>query len=242
MPSIILGNTSIEYEVTRSDRRKTISLIVDPSEGVVVIAPENLKSDTLHEVVRNKVSWILEKQALMNEIEAPPKEKEYLSGEKFPYIGRYYRLKVIRGDDVEEPHVVLWRGKFLVAISEIDYTLRREEVVRSALKNWFVSHARKRIPERVKMYAPKLGVRPSRVHIKEQQKRWGSCTKNKELLYNWQIIMAPISVVDYVIVHELCHLIEKNHTDTFWRLLKSVIPEYELRKEWLRVKGHRLTV
>jgi hypothetical protein len=242
MPEVTFGNTTIEYAVTRSDRRKTISLVVDPSEGVVVIAPQNLKAKALHEVVRNKVSWILEKQALIDEIEEPPKEKEYLSGEKFPYLGRHYRLKVIRSEDVEEPHAALYHGKFLVAISERDYALRREEVVRSALREWYIEHAGERIPERVERYAPKLGVEPTGVDIKEQQKRWGSCTKNRELLYNWRIIMAPMSIVDYVVVHELCHLIEENHTDAFWRLLKSVISDYERRKEWLRVKGRLLKI
>jgi hypothetical protein len=115
MPELTFGNSSIQYEVTRSNRRETVGLVVDPMEGVIVIAPEKFQSNTLREIVRSKASWILEKQKLIAEIEDKPKDKEYLSGEKFPYLGRYYRLKVIRSEDMKWPHVTLKRGKFLEA-------------------------------------------------------------------------------------------------------------------------------
>lgn len=102
---------------------------------------------------------------------------------------------------------------------------------------WYHEHAEQKLKQRVKRCADKVGVEPMGVKVKHQQKRWGSYIKDNELFFNWRIIMAPMSIVDYVVVHELCHLKENNHTDTFWRYVKSVISDHVERKEGLRVNG-----
>ncbi len=240
MPEIQFGTTIIEYDIKRSDERETVSITVDPEEGVIVTAPEEVSEEKIKEITRSRASWIIEKQEEIKEISEPPLEKEFLSGEKLQYLGRRYRLQLIEKDEREDVSVSLKKGKFLVKIPEGLDDKKRRKIVREALLEWYYEHAENKLKERVKRYKDQVGVEPSAVKVKQQQKRWGSCTKNKELLYNWRIVMAPMSIVDYVVVHELCHLKEDNHTDRFWRILKSVIPDYEDRKEWLRVNGPRL--
>lgn len=240
MPDIQFGNTTIEYRIKRSDDRETLSIAVDPEEGVIVTAPEDVSEEKIKDCVKDRAGWIIEKQEEIKEISKPPLDKEFLSGEKLQYLGRRYRLKLIREEDIENISVSLKKGKFFVNIPENLDGAKRRKVVRNNLLRWYYEHAEDKLKERVGKYKDQVGVEPKSVKVKHQQKRWGSCTKNKDLLYNWRIIMAPMSIVDYVVVHELCHLREKNHTDRFWRMLKSVIPDYEDRKEWLRVNGPRL--
>ncbi len=234
MPETRFGNTKITYKVVRSDKRKTVGLAVDPKEGVIVTAPDGVEEEELKTVVKDRAGWILEKMELLREIKEPALTKEFMSGEKLQYLGRRYMLKIDEAD-IDNPDVTLKYGKFFITIPKD--TSERRKTVRNALLEWYYDHALDKLKERVKRYADKVGVEPNSVKVKHQQKRWGSCTKDKDLLFNWRIIMAPMSIVDYVVVHELCHLKEKNHTDAFWRSVKSVIPDHEERKEWLRVNG-----
>ncbi len=240
MPDIQFGTTTIEYNIKRSDERETVSIAVDPEEGVIVTVPEDVSDKKIHEVVKDRAGWIIEKQEEIKEISRPPLDKEFLSGEKLQYLGRRYRLKLVSEEDNDDISVSLKKGNFLVNIPDDLDEAKRRKVVRNNLLEWYYEHAENKLKERVDKYKDQVGVNPNSVKVKHQQKRWGSCTKNKDLLYNWRIIMAPMSIVDYVVVHELCHLKEKNHTDKFWRMVKSVIPDYEDRKEWLRVNGPRL--
>jgi predicted metal-dependent hydrolase len=112
-----------------------------------------------------------------------------------------------------------------------------EEAVRRALTKWYRRLAGKRLPQRVEIYATRAGVACPPVLIRNQEKRWGSCSSKGELRFNWRIIMAPMSLVDYVVAHEVCHLEVRDHSPTFWRLLGTILPDYEERRARLRVKG-----
>lgn len=239
MPEVRFGRTTIHFNVKKSDQRETVGIAVDPKDGVIVTVPEGVTDDKINEIVKKRAGWIIEKQEEIKEINGPPLEKEFLSGEKLPYLGRRYRLKLINNDNTGY-NVVLKYGKFSVKIPTDLNGSEQRKMVRDNLLQWYYEHAESKLKERVKRYKHQVGVEPNSVKVKHQQKRWGSCTKNKELLYNWRIIMAPMSIVDYIVVHELCHLKEKNHTDRFWRMVKSVIPDYQDRKEWLRVNGPSL--
>ena len=109
--------------------------------------------------------------------------------------------------------------------------------IRDLLVKWYKDHARLRLPERVAIFAQRVGSPVPPVYIRDQQKRWGSCSRKGELRFNWRIIMAPMSLVDYVVAHEVCHLKVHNHSSAFWKLLRKLMPDYEIRRERLRVLG-----
>ena len=243
MGVIEFGTKEIEYEVIRSDR-KTLGINIDPDNGVIVRSPRNVSEGKIKEVVEDKSSWILKKLKKVAEIKPRPGPREFLSGEKLPYLGRRYRLKVKPVEKIKKVRVKLYQGKF-----DIDYPQEleakeeeRRKKIRGELISWYREHATKKIKERVEKYKGQVGVEPNKVKVKKQKKRWGSCSSKGNLNINWRIIMAPMSIVDYIVVHELVHLKHNNHSREFWQIVETIIPDYEERQEWLRVNGRRLEV
>jgi len=115
-------------------------------------------------------------------------------------------------------------------------------LIRDEVIQWYRNHADQKIRERVKKYQKQIGEEPNSIKVKKQKKRWGSCSSKRNLNFNWKLIMAPMSVVDYLVVHELSHLKYPNHSKEFWQLVEAVIPNYEEKQEWLRVNGRKLNI
>lgn len=235
---IKVGNTAIEYDIIRTNR-KTIGIIVDPEQGVVVRSPKYVTEDKVNELIKNKSDWILEKIEKVQEIKPAPRPKEFLSGEKLPYLGRRYRIKLIR-DDKKGVEVKLIRAKFMIRAHSKFSEEERREMVKEKLIQWYRSKSDIKIRERVDIYKEKLVVEPENITVKKQEKRWGSCSSLGNLNFNWKLIMAPVSVLDYVVVHELIHLIHPNHSRDFWSLVETIIPDYKEKREWLRINGKSL--
>lgn len=231
------GKSVIDFAVIRSVRRRTVSIAVDPGDGVVVRAPENLDSERLEEVVQRKAPWIVGRLCDLAEIGPPLPPREFVSGESYIYLGRHYRLKIERQDGNERATVAL-RGGYLVArvARDAPSDVRRKQV-RGALVQWYRQHASQRLAERVSLYSERLGVDAPPVLIRDQEKRWGSCNSRGELRFNWRIIMAPMSLVDYVVAHEVCHLEVRDHSPAFWKRLRTLMPDHEERKQRLRRLG-----
>ncbi len=162
-----------------------------------------------------------------------------VSGESFLYLGRQYRLKVRPGEGAET-QVRCERGWLAVDVERDLPAAERAERVRTGLVEWYREHAARRLPERVDEWAPRVGVEPAGVLIREPRKRWASCDARGHLRFNWRLIQAPRRLVDYVVVHELVHLVHPDHDRDFWALVGRAMPDYEARREALRRLGRRL--
>lgn len=216
--------------VIRSQRKRTAEIKVDDSH-VIVIVPQTLSDLRIQSLVNQRRRWINKKLALQSQV-VPYKPKEFISGEAFSYLGRNYRLKLTRK---HSDNVKLKNGYFMVGRSP-----KKEDHIRLALEAWYKSHATQRLTEKTQRYAELLGVTPRTVTIKDFKTKWGSCSVRDEIAFNWRIIMAPHSVIDYVVAHELCHLIEHNHSAKFWNALEKITPDYRNKKTWLRMNGQHL--
>ncbi len=183
--------------------------------------------------------WIFKKQKELAEIKDAPKPKEFLSGEKLLYIGRRYRIKLNK-KDMKGAEVSLYQGMFMIDVNKDLSEKQRKAAIKEELISWYRKKAEERINERVNKYKEQIGVEPNSVKIKKQKKRWGSCSSLDNLNFNWKIIMAPMSVIDYLVVHELAHLKHPNHSRNFWDLVGSIIPNYKEKKEWLKINGNAL--
>ncbi|EDY86726.1 zinc metalloprotease [gamma proteobacterium HTCC5015] len=225
------GNGFI-VEVLRTDRKKTADIRVE--EGAVsVVVPRNTTEARINELIREKRRWIKRKMALHQE-QAPVTEKRMVSGEAFAYLGRHYRLKVVRGPYAP---VKLSAGRLLVTVPQ---GTEQPHIIRNALIRWYKRQADIKLTDKVRRFAPRVGVEPAGVAIKSFRSRWGSCTAKGSLEFNWRIMMAPNSVVDYVVLHELCHLLHHNHSQAFWDQLRLVAGDYQSHKDWLKEHSVRL--
>lgn len=234
------GTTRIAYGVERSARRKkTVAVAVEPGGQVVVKAPVSTEPAKLDEIVRRKARWILERRKRQEELRPWPGEREHVSGESFLYLGRQYRLKVRPGRGAAT-RVRCERGWLVVDVEPGLGGSERAARVRAGLVEWYREHAARRLPERVAEWAPVVGVAPAGVLIREPRKRWASCDARGNLRFNWRLIQAPRRLVDYVVVHELAHLVHPGHGRDFWALVGRVMPDYEARREELRRLGRRL--
>ena len=221
-------------EVIRTSRRKTADIRVE--EGAVsVIVPVSTSIEKIDQLLLSKRLWIKEKMALQRDM-APASSKQFVSGEAFPYLGRNYRLKVEHGPFAP---VKLLQGRLVVQMPESG---QQPYMIRNAIVRWYKRQAEQKIREKVKRYAPIVGVEPESVNIKTFKSRWGSCTAKGELEFNWRIMLAPNRMVDYVVIHELCHLIHHDHSPEFWREVMRVMPDYLVCREWLRENSEGLVV
>lgn len=221
-------------EIIRTSRRKTADIRVE--EGAVsVVVPSNTSLEKIDQLLLSKRQWIKEKMALQREM-APPSSKEYVSGEAFPYLGRNYRLKIERGPFAP---VKLLHGRLVVQMPD---SSQQPHMIRNALIHWYKRQADKKLHEKVARYAPLVGVEPTGVSIKTFKARWGSCTPKGELEFNWRIMLAPNRMVDYVVIHELCHLIHHDHSPAFWNEVRRVMPDYQQCRDWLRESSEGLVV
>jgi len=212
-----------------------VAIAVDPTGGVIVTAPTDTSVARIDRVVHEKARWILDRLLAISETNGRQAPREFVSGETVLYLGRQYRLKV--GMAAHPGPARLDSGWLRVGVPPRIDQSSRAGMIRLSLIEWYKVHAGQRLPERVHVWAPKVGVRSPQMLIREQRRRWGSCDPKGNLRLNWRVIQAPMKLVDYVVVHELVHVIEKEHSKKFWAGVGRVMPDYEARREELRHLG-----
>ncbi len=232
MPTIQQGNSSFDYTVVRTSGR-TIAIHIDPQKGVIVRAPKRGHKKEIHNFLIKKTPWILRKLEGAQQMAAELPRHNYMTGDIFLFRGEKYSL-------VFEPakkNSVDIAGYYIIVGLKPDTP---SEKIPGILKKWYIAQARKIMNERVICYSRDLGVSPTRVAIRGQSKRWGSCSAKGNLNLNWKLVMAPPEILDYVVVHELCHLRHPHHQPEFWHILENIMPDYAARRNWLKQNGHRL--
>lgn len=219
-----------EYEIHRSEKRRKLTITVERDRSVVVHAPTDVSDEKIREVVEAKRFWIFEKLNHGQKYSPPPPPgKELVNGEAALYLGRSYRIEVV---DTDAPEIQ-FAQRFIIPRS---YISRRKEV----LRDWYKERAKEVILPRVRMFAARLGVDFKHARIVDNRYRWGSCTVKDNVNFNWRLIKAPMFVIDYVIIHELAHLMEPNHTPRFWNIISAQTPTMEKARAWLRENGQIL--
>jgi predicted metal-dependent hydrolase len=217
----------LSFAVKRSPRRHTLELIVDRGGELVIAAPTETDERAMAAFVREKKFWLYRKLAEKETRQQPARAKEYVSGEGFSYLGRSFRLLLVK--DQEAP-LKLSGGRFRL---REDYAPRGRE----AFIHWYIQRARPWLAQRLQGWSSRVGVATDSIDIRDLGYRWGSCSKGGTLNFHWATMQLPPTVIDYVIVHELVHLIEANHTPLFWQHVGRVLPDFDLRKTWLAEEG-----
>lgn len=221
----------LNYEIRRSKKRRKLTITVERNRTVIVNAPVELSEEKIQKVVESKRLWIFEKihhDQKYRPLPHPP-GKELVNGEAALYLGRSYKIEVVDTDaaDVQFAH------RFIIPRS---HASRRKAV----LRDWYIERAKEIILPRGQRYATRLGVTFKQARIVDNRYRWGSCTVQDNVNLNWRLIKAPMFVIDYVVIHELAHLMEPNHTPEFWSIVKAQTSTLERARTWLRENGQIL--
>lgn len=216
------------HKIIRS-KRKTLGLQITKDAMLIVRAPLRASLKDIHEAVRTKLRWIEKKQKWMRENYREREAREFKEGERFLYLGEPYPLV-----HTEEVEALAFDGKA--------FLFNPEQLPKAAeiFTDWYHWQALKVITGRVKHYAALHGFTYAKIKLSSAETRWGSCSHDGNLNFNWRLLMAPPEIVDYVVAHELAHLAERNHSRKFWDKVAAIFPAYETCREWLRKNDRSL--
>jgi predicted metal-dependent hydrolase len=222
-------NQKIEIEKIVLMKRKTISLHITKDAKLVVKAPYNTDNKKIVEIVEKYQKWIERKKKEILEKKFEPLHRKFVEGEKLFFLGNSYPLTLV--DD--KKRFFKFDQKFYLSKDLVPYA-------KEVFIFWYKRVALTKISERVKFYADGRFSNYGKINITRAQRRWGSCSPKGNLSFSFRLILAPLPIIDYVVVHELVHLEEKNHAKQFWNKVKEILPDYEDRRRWLKDNANTL--
>jgi predicted metal-dependent hydrolase len=233
-----IGNVKIPYTVTDSSKTKYIKLIMD-IKGLRVVKPIRTKMEEVEKVLTTKINWIYKHYSDFQTMKVDEYKREWQSGELVLYRGKSYNIRVLK--HMEYSVYVKFSGKrFEVYVSDKLNAEDLKVLIEASFKKWYKKTALESIRERLDYFCKIIGLSYNDLKVKEQKTRWGSCSKKGNLNFNWKLVMAPTWVLDYVVVHEICHLRYLNHSKDYWAMVERYMPNYKKAEEWLKKNGMAL--
>jgi len=235
--SIVYEGLTIPYDITYSPRRNSISIVVHRTKRVEIKAPSGTPASYIHGLAGKKVAWIVKRLKVLDSMAELEVERNYNDGEVFFFLGTPITLSVT-GDTATggircaDGHLFVDTPRSLPGPDQAQYTRR-------LVQDWYREQAARIIGEEVGGYAISLGVELPPFRLRNIRRRWGSCSHKNHLNFNLRLIMAPIDLVEYVVVHELCHIRHKNHSREFWGTVRELMPDYPERRGRLKREGQR---
>ncbi|OPZ72489.1 MAG: hypothetical protein BWY80_01121 [Firmicutes bacterium ADurb.Bin456] len=234
--TVNLRGKTVYYRVRRSSRAKHLGLRVRcDSAELEVVVPGGYDLDQLEGILQFKQDWILDQINRFKQRKKPVRSGQE-GGKRVYYRGRACEV-VTRVERGSNRSVLLSEGRIIVTVPA-----GAEKEAGAVLEGWFRAAARQVITQRVEIISKTLGLTYNRIFIRDQKTRWGSCSQKRNLNFNWRLVMAPPEVLDYIVIHELMHLVELNHSPKYWRLVAGVCPDYQTHRAWLRKNGSYLTL
>lgn len=227
----------IPYTLVRR-RRKSVGIAVSAKKGVVVSAPSWVSLRVIGEILEEKREWILAKQREIEEAQALVRSKTLDEGELYLYRGREYPLRLIPGEWGRKSRVE-FDGITLAVFYPSDESSPGCCIAR-LLRSFYMKEAERVLCERVDYFSHIMGIRPSGLSLRDQKTRWGSCSSKGRISFNWRLILASPEVLDYVVVHEMTHLFEMNHSKRFWDRVEKVFPGFRHSRDWIKKNGASL--
>lgn len=229
------NNQAFEYTITYS-ARKSIEIRIEPSGILKIKAPKGTKQEYINRILEKKGSWIENKVQLIID-RGKVTKRHFSTGEKIFYLGDEIDLTVHR-HDINQVKINKLNGELVMTIPAKMHT----EEIKVYLEQFYKQTLKSIIIERIPHFSNQLHHTPNKITIRNQKTRWGSCSSSGNLNFNYRLLMAPGEVIDYIIVHELCHLEHMNHSKAFWNLVEKMMPDYRLKEKWLKEHGQLLNL
>lgn len=227
-------NTHFKIQIIRS-RRRTMSLQVNLKSQIIMKVPLRIKEKEINSLITKHQKWILKQKNKLKQY----REKLFINGEDFLFLGKTYKLNLIYEENNKNYQTSLNKINF---DNNFFLNSHKSSNAKNLFIKWYKEQAKIIIEERVDFYSKKMNLKYNSIKINSAKTRWGSCSIRKTLNFSYRIIMAPIEVIDYVIVHELAHTKEMNHQKKFWNIVISIMPNYKIHKKWLKDNGHNLNL
>lgn len=218
-------------------KRKTFGIYIDVYGNIEARVPKNTNESQILQMVEEKFEWIYKKSNEMKERTKGFQKKTYLQGEMFMYLGNEYPIQIIETIELDKNNASIEEGILKVYVKTYE-----DKQVQEALKRFYYQKGKALINKRILYYQQKLKVKPKSFKLSSNKSNWGTCNSKGELTFNWRLIMAPIEVIDYVVVHEMCHLLHMNHDRSFWRLVGKILPNYEAYQNWLKDSNWKMVL
>jgi len=226
---------TVIYQTIRTrKRKKTISIMVGRNGQVTVRAPVGVSTQAIDALLDKKRRWIQQKQREWGERQPLLYRKQFVSGERFLYLGESFPLEFSR---LEEDPFPLKLSRDTFFLDE-----RWSDRARDLFVDWYKTRAGGIVRQRVEFYSQQMQLFPQKERITSGKYRWGGCTARRWLSFNWRIVMAPLQIIDYLVVHELAHIRERSHSPTFWSIVETFAPDYRASREWLKSHGDELNL
>lgn len=215
----------IDYEIILQNR-KTISIEI--KDKVIVKVPYNIKKEELNTILKKKENWIKNKLDIVN-------NRTYLKDDEILFRGKVTKKDIKLQPFLKRNFVVYSDGKIIINV-------KKYEDVNIILKRWLKRYSLDMINEIIQKYQIYFNEKPKEIKVKEQKTIWGSCTYDNKLNFNYKLALATEKAMEYVVVHEMCHMVHKNHSKEFWKMVEKLMPEYKKEHEWLRKNGYLLKI
>jgi predicted metal-dependent hydrolase len=230
-----LGQT-LSFEINYKNRT-SMGIYIDVYGNVEIQAPKGTSDELLLQLLEEKWDWIQQKSTEMKDRTLGQKVKIYDHGETFLYLGNEYPIQVSLDINIKQDYVVFEGDKLYIYVKQLE-----DEKIKQALKRFYYQQCKTLVERSIRSYQSNFKIKPRSIRISDNNRNWGTCDSRQQLTFNWKLAMAPLKVIDYVVVHEMCHMVHLNHDRSFWRLVGKIIPEYEQMENWLALSSWKMTV
>lgn len=230
-----LGKT-IQFEI-KYKNRTSIGITIGSYGEIEVQAPKKTPDERVFQVLEDNWDLIQQKLKEIKDRINGPQNKLYKNDESFLYLGKPYPIKIIQDINIEQDRVVFEGEKLYVYVKQLN-----EEKYKQALKRFYYQQCKVLVEKSISSYQSHFKTKPRSIRISDSKKTWGTCDSKLQLTFNWRLAMAPREVIDYVVVHEMCHMVHLNHDRSFWRLVGKIMPDYKEKENWLALTSWKMTV
>lgn len=227
---------TVDYNITYK-KRKTMGIYIDLYGHVELRVPKGASQESIRHLLESKWDWIQSKSKEQKERTNGFKEKVYDDGETFLYLGKSYPVCITIDENIKQDDVLLEEDKLHIYVRT-----QEDDRIKQVLKRFYYQQCKNIVEKRIKIYQSNFKVKPRSIRISDNKSNWGTCDSKLQLTFNWKLAMAPIESIDYVVVHEMCHMVHLNHDRSFWRLVGKILPDYEQRKNWLNQSSWKMVI
>lgn len=227
---------TIRFEI-KYKNRTSMGITMDSYGNIEVQAPKGTANEKVIQLLEANWEIIQEKLKEMNDRLQGPQEKVYEHGEKFLFLGNTFPIKIFQESTIEQDFVKFEHGLLHIYVKQFE-----DEKIQLALKRFYYQQCKAIVEKSISSYQSYFKTKPRSIRITDSQTTWGTCDSRHQLTFNWRLAMAPQSVIDYVVVHEMCHMVHLNHDRSFWRLVGKIMPDYKEKENWLAFSNWKMTV